>query len=724
MLVSKLPFILLCLVSSAVAAQDSSSNDGDDKERIEQLLVIGKQETVPGSGNILGEAELDRFDYSDINLAIAAVPGVYVREEEGFGLRPNIGIRGAAAERSLKITLMEDGVLIAPAPYSAPAAYYVPNISRISGIEVLKGPSAIESGPHTVGGAINLVTREIPNSRIRELDLSYGTNAYYKAAIATGGPVGDVNTSYLFEALSYGSDGFKMIDAGDCKTGFVRNDVSLKFLWAPDSPREHRITLKLAYANEDANETYLGLTDRDFRNNPLRRYRASQLARFQSNHYNIHMNYGFVVSDVYVNSKIYWNQFDRSWNKLDGFIRGRSLQSILTAPHLFINEYQILVGSANSLATDDQTLEVTNNDRSFTSSGIQMSASKSGTWGEINHDFTLGLRFHQDEVMRDHQPVGYLMSQGILEFDGQDRPKKSFNQAHSDALAAFVSQALTWQDWTVTMGLRYEHIQGEFEELKLQRFRQGTQSVVSPGVGVYWQVTEPVGLFAGVHRGFSPAGPGADGVSPEQSVNFETGVRFRQADVRVESIVFLSDYENLLGRCRVSDADCEPGQEFNGGAVAVRGLEFNADWQKSLTTGLDLETKFVYTFTESNFETGFLSGFSQWGLVRENDELPYLPRHRGLLSFQFKTGKFEVGASVKHQSRVREEPGSGPIEAGIYADAYSTLDFTTAWHVRPTTSLQLLVGNVLDENAIVSHRPFGARPNRPRWVNFRVKIQF
>ena len=89
---------------------------------LEEVVVVGVDtdlQDISGSVAILDETDLDAFDYVDLGKLLSAVPGVYVRGEDGFGLRPNIGIRGAAAERSQKITLMKDGVLITPAPYSA-----------------------------------------------------------------------------------------------------------------------------------------------------------------------------------------------------------------------------------------------------------------------------------------------------------------------------------------------------------------------------------------------------------------------------------------------------------------------------------------------------------------------------------------------------------------------------------------------------------------------------
>ena len=111
------------------------------------------------------------FEFSDVGKALALVPGVYFESEDAYGLRANIGVRGTIPHRSEKITLMEDGILIAPAPISSPAAYYTPTFGRMSGIEVLKGPSALTQGPLTIGGAVNLISTPIPTENAGTLNL-------------------------------------------------------------------------------------------------------------------------------------------------------------------------------------------------------------------------------------------------------------------------------------------------------------------------------------------------------------------------------------------------------------------------------------------------------------------------------------------------------------------------------------------------------------------------
>ena len=116
----------------------------------EEITVVGNRAeagNVAGSAHFIGQEELEKFFYPDIQRIGREVPGVSIQLEDGYGLRPNISIRGVATERSGRITLLEDNVLIAPAPYSAPSAYYFPTAGRMSAFEVLKGPAAIHPGP-------------------------------------------------------------------------------------------------------------------------------------------------------------------------------------------------------------------------------------------------------------------------------------------------------------------------------------------------------------------------------------------------------------------------------------------------------------------------------------------------------------------------------------------------------------------------------------------------
>ena len=139
----------LVMASPLSWAEESilTEDDTSPNKQIEVISIFGSSnqlETATGSAVIIDGTQLDLYEFDDIHRVLQSVPGVYIREEDGYGLRPNIGLRGATSERSSKIAIMEDGVLIAPAPYAAPAAYYFPMMSRMSKVEVFKGPSAIK----------------------------------------------------------------------------------------------------------------------------------------------------------------------------------------------------------------------------------------------------------------------------------------------------------------------------------------------------------------------------------------------------------------------------------------------------------------------------------------------------------------------------------------------------------------------------------------------------
>ena len=104
---------------------------------------------LPGVITVVDAATLTSSRVFTATEALRKVPGVNVRDEEGFGLRPNIGIRGLNPTRSTKVLLLEDGVPFTIAPYGDNASYYHPPIERFESVEVLKGSGQIAYGPVT-----------------------------------------------------------------------------------------------------------------------------------------------------------------------------------------------------------------------------------------------------------------------------------------------------------------------------------------------------------------------------------------------------------------------------------------------------------------------------------------------------------------------------------------------------------------------------------------------
>jgi Fe(3+) dicitrate transport protein len=195
-------------------------------------------------------------------------------------------------------------------------------------------------------------------------------------------------------------------------------------------------------------------------------------------------------------------------------------------------------------------------------------------------------------------------------------------------------------NWIITPGLRYETIDltrrdyasGDANrELGPTRVRKSSVDEWIPGVGVLYKLNPELSLLASVHKGFNPPGPGSSAGS-EESVNYETGLRYSSDPVTVEAIAFFNDYENLVGTCTISSGGgCAVGDQFDGGEVDMYGLELTAT--SAFNVGaLTVPVRASYTYSKAEFQNAFASGFDEWGTVESGDELPYLPDHQLQLS--------------------------------------------------------------------------------------------
>jgi Fe(3+) dicitrate transport protein len=717
--------LLILLAPTGARADDEQPPQAHD---VDDVSVTGvRLAETGGSAHVVTDKQLRRFSYDDPLQVVLSVPGVYVRPEDGMGLRPNIGIRGANSDRSKKVTLMEDGVLVGPAPYSAPAAYYFPLIDRMRTVRVVKGPGSILFGPQTVGGAIDLVTREIPTERKGTYDFALGQYGYNKQHVTYG--ASDEHYGFLIEGMRLDNSGFKDLDGGG-STGFTRNEWMAKASYnpAPRAEVQNEFLLKLGYSDEASDETYLGLTDADLRATPDRRYRASRQDRMDNHRTAIELSHKLRFSpQIDVTTTAYRHDFARIWRKVNGF-RDADISDVLANPGTPRNAIyrQVLTGEIDS--TDaSQAILIGPNNRKFVSQGLQTQVRLAARTGPVAHHVTYGVRAHYDEIVRKHTQDGFLMVGGELTPDGRVTQVTADNKAATHALAMWVTDAMTLGPLTLTPGIRIEAIHAAYRDSLTGLHDGATYRVVIPGASAYWALRRDFGLLAGVHKGFSPVPPEqARSAPPEESVNYEAGARFSRRNVRAELIGFYNDYSNLTDICTFSNG-CTSGnldRQFGGGRARIAGVEAFGDAELELSDGWILPARVAYTYTYTEFLSSFASADPQFGDVKNGDELPYVPTHQANASVGIEKKRFGLNVAGTFVDAMWEHAGRGTAKPGDKTDAYFLLDASVKYRVHQQVELYVNGRNLTNDRYIASRRPYGARPGAPLWMMAGVRGEF
>lgn len=727
----------------AASAEPSSDPAAAARQAIlfEQLTIVGGPDQVdrlPGSAHYISETELERQDYTDIHRVLRQIPGVNIQEEEGFGLRPNIGMRGTGVERSQKITLMEDGVLIAPAPYSAPAAYYFPTTGRMEAVEVRKGSTSIIQGPYTTGGAINMISTSIPYDLGGRIEVSAGEYGTGRAHLSLGNS--SERIGWMLETFQLRSDGFKDLDGG-AESGFDLNDYvgKIRFNTSSTSTTQQALELKLGYVTQNGDETYLGLTDADFELTPFRRYAGSQADAIDTEHEQVQLRHFFSRSASWdLTTTAYRNDFFRNWYKVDS-VGGVSIASLMANPEA----HPDLMAAVRGERDDEQgAFSVRNNRRDYYSMGLQsVAAVRLGSPTGVSHQIELGIRYHEDEEDRFQEDDRWGMRNGQMFLVRHGQPGTNANRIGSaEAVAVFVQDQISFGRFVLTPGLRFETIdftRTDFGGNDPKRtgssvsVRENAVEAWVPGLGVSYEVSPEWRVFGGVHRGFAPPGPGSDArTRPEQSINYETGVRWAANRFTSQLVGFYNDYSNLLGRDTLSSGGSGSGDLFNGGEVEVKGVEasFESDLMRMFrgTSGtVHAPVRLAYTWTDATFETAFETSFEDWGpAVAAGDRLPYLPRNQWSLGGGVDTERWMGYATLSYTDEMLTEPGQGDIPVTSRTDDHLTLDLSgevAVWgNLRATAQLR----NATDETYIVARRPAGVRPGMPRTLLLGVRWVF
>ena len=711
----------------------------DALQTLQPLTVVGSRDAVyelPGSAAYIPAEEFRERGYTNIAQIAAKVPGVQIRNEDGFGNFPNISLRGVDGNRSTKVTMMEDGILTAPAPYSAPNAYYAPKVGRMAGIEFLKGSSQVKYGPQTTGGVVNFLSTPVPEGGETRFfnRTTYGSyNTFFEhmwhgdVLQTEAGRIG-----YLLELHAESSDGYRDIDGSAKDTGFNFIEPMLKMFWEPNSALKQRFEFKLGYTSFDANETYTGLTDADFDNDPDRRYAATENDEFDSEQWRTYLKWIAEPSDALrIESAVYYNSFERNWDKLSAVDLSATGSTITKVDEAMMTA----AGIALLKGLGPGAITATDAFRDHEAYGWQNQVNYRFATGAVDHDLAVGLRLHYDQQDGDDVKTTYnSTTTGDFSFSNRTAPA-AITRQEAFATAMFVEDAISIGRLTLRPGVRYEWL-----ELESTPAGGPTDSVnenlLMGGLGANYDLNDCNSLFGGVYRGASPANPSGyvGGTDSEESLGLELGLRHRQEALRAELVGFFTDFDQMIAPELPGAAGSTPS--LNGGSAEVWGFESLVEYDHGRAAnwnfGLPLYASLTYSNAEFANMSGVLAPSGTFAGGRNGNDIPYVPEWKFAAGIGLTGEKWAVNLDASYVSTSwgtgynddLRPVGTNPSAMDGKIDALLVFDLSAHYQMNDHVKLVGGIQNLFDERAIISRAPLGARGNAPRMIFAGLEAEF
>lgn len=694
---------LALAASPVLAAPAPEADDAGEKRRtlatIEVVGTVPQPASAEGSAAILDQAVLVSSRTLTVNEALRKVPGVTVRDEEGFGLRPNIGIRGSNPTRSTKVLLLEDGLPAMYAPYGDNASYYHAPIQRYERIEVLKGAGLLRFGPQTITGAINYITPTPPEEAAGHVQLAGGSRGYGALHAAVGGKGFELDL------------GHKQGDGARDNTALEQTDLFVKF--QRQISEHHALTLRGNALREDSQVGYSGITDAEYRNFGREYY------PFLDDLFDIE-RYAFSASHDWTPrpglsllTSAYYSQFERDWWRQASTTTDTQCGTAFRDARL------------SGQRVDPWTCNSTQGRlRNYYTWGVDTRLAWDRSLFGTPGNSELGLRWHEEKQIR-YQVNGSSPA-------ARSGTTVEDNLRTAEALAAFATTTFELGALKLSPSLRHEDIRFTRQN-RLPGGLGGRDGLEETtwGLGAHWQANEGLVLFASAHEGFAPprvedliAGNGTSTtVDAEKSLNLELGLRTRWQGIDLEAVAFRNDFDNQVvvgsiagGSTPLAQGETEyAGIEFsaglNRGALARRSGEFYADL--ALTRLFTAEQRSVLRRVDN--------GQPANGSVAGN-RLPYAPDLTTTFRAGYVEGAWDGSLEVQHVGRQWSD-FANTLHPAVNGDGqFGRIDSYAVWNAtlnyepegKPWSGF-LAVKNLTDREYIVD-RTRGILFGNPRQV--------
>lgn len=707
------------LMSFSALAQQNEAETDTLSVKIQEIEVVRKNNRlftdVPGSVIVNTENDIKKAAPLNISDVLRKNSGINVVDEDGAGLRTNIGIRGFNPIRSSKVLVLEDGVPVTLNPYGEPTLYFSPMIDLMSSVEVLKGSGQIEFGPQTIGGIVNLITEAPPLYMKNKIKLSAGRDGFFVGSATHGNTVD--NVGYIANVTHKRADNLAGLDFGLTN---VMGKVNFR------TSEKSDISLKLTALDEKSNSTYLGITQAMYDNNDnlhttlapddlmlIRRLSFSAIHNYQFN------------QNVRLQTTAYAYGIKRNWRRQQ-----------FTRDGANANSSGVVWGDPN--LTDGSSIFMSNKadwrNRQYQVGGIETKLLINHNTFGLENRAKIGARYLRERVeeqfIQTSKPTGWGGNMRDNEVrDGNAISMFAINNTKiTDKLSAEYGIRLENYDYQRRIYRGRFNVNGNnITADTLVSYKRNSFALL-PGLGVNYTFSDKAMAFAGVHKGYAPpqvksaitATGIASNIDKEESVNYELGTRFNPSEyLNLSATLFYMDFDNQV--IPVNTA-INPSGVASGGKTKHKGIEVEVDFDIAKTLGSEQSVSIGGNFTYSQAK---FAGDE----VIENF-LPYSPEYiiNSYIAADFTNG-FGIAVFGNYVSEQFNDSKNTftPTPNGLVGriDSRFILDATAYYSFKNTgLRVSLSAKNLLDEKYIVSRNPQGIRVGLDRFITAGVEFTF
>lgn len=609
------------LVFAVTAGAAGTANAEDEI----QVVVTGEQDEGDEGYNPSSSSTATRTDtpLRDIPASVQVIPGEIIEDQGVTNLRDAVrnnapgvstgGNYGGFGAGGFIIRGFEQGFpggVTFRNGFRDIDIFAISELANIERVEVLRGPASILFGQVQPGGIINIITEQPLSEPTYTVEFTGGQFSFYRPEIDFSGPLTeDGNLLYRLSAAYQNSGSFR---------DFVNTE---RFFVAPvlqwNISEDTSLTVDFSYLYDDpVFDVGLVALDDGSLVLPINRYLGYPSL---DDTYTTQFRVGYSFE----------HEFNDNWQIRNAFSFSSNLLATGRAEF----------GSDNGQLIDNRFLQrVYLGDEEYYRENYQLQTDLIGTFstGSVLHELSIGFDLNRLTINGKERRSSEI-ALPVLDIFAPNynisRPEFEQYAAYGnviDSLGIYLQDRVDITDnLHLLLGGRFDFTEQEDYTVGAETTNQ-SDNAFSPNVGVVYQPSEPISLYASYSRSFSPViGRSQDGstFTPERGTQYEVGIK---ADINEDLSATLAAFDITKTNVLTSDPD-NSNFSIQVGEQRSQGIEFIITGE--ILPGWNISGGYAYTNARATKDNS----------IPEGDFLSNVPENTANLwtTYEIQSGDFQ-----------------------------------------------------------------------------------